>query len=618
MKAARGWALALALSIALGIWALFVWQPPLVAGLASALSDRYYSFNTRAPSSEIVFVAVDHAAVKRFGRWPWPRETLADCIARLNQASLIALDMVFSEPTDPSADARLGATLAMTPSVGGFFLNGILPITPDADAMALLTNSALTATPGLSLIESQLIELSVPPILAGTVAQASLNTVADVDERFRHYPVAILYQGLTLPGLGLQTLRLHLNTDAELPHPDARTLALAEHRVHLDTRGFTRLNFYPASAFRQISFADLASPAFDPASLRGKIVLLGVTEAGVSDIRATPLGQYPGALLHATFMSNVLQDHGLREVSPPAMAALLLLLALGCHALSFVPRILPRLGGYLVLALTLHGLGIVLYLHAGFWLESAYLIAAVVLCALSGEGFLLHLSRQQTQMLRGAFASYVPPALVDRIVAQPEQLKLGGEKKEITILFSDIRGFTSLSETLLPEQLSAIMLAYFQPMTEAVFAHGGTLDKYIGDAIMALFNAPLDQPDHALAACRAAAAMQWAQTEINARLRQSGHAELKTGIGINTGQAVVGNLGSRIRFSYTAIGDAVNMASRFESATKVLGEDIVIGEHTWLQVRDILPCRPLGEIALPGKEKPQAVYALCWKEMPRP
>ena len=109
MKAARGWALALALSIALGIWALFVWQPPLVAGLASALSDRYYSFNTRAPSSEIVFVAVDHAAVKRFGRWPWPRETLADCIARLNQASLIALDMVFSEPTDPPADARLGA-----------------------------------------------------------------------------------------------------------------------------------------------------------------------------------------------------------------------------------------------------------------------------------------------------------------------------------------------------------------------------------------------------------------------------------------------------------------------------------------------------------------------------
>ncbi|MBI5329801.1 MAG: adenylate/guanylate cyclase domain-containing protein [Betaproteobacteria bacterium] len=595
--------------------ALFHWQPGPVGSLSSAVSDTYYRFNPHTPSQDIVFIAVDHDAVKRFGRWPWPRDVIAQGMDRLAQARVIALDMVFSEPTEAAKDRALAASFGRTTAVGGFLLNGVRPSQPGAAELDRLANSALTRVQDARLVESRVVELSIPEILAGQAALASLNTLPDHDERFRHYPAAFLLLGMVQPSLGVQSLQVFLDTEADL---NAHTLNFAERRVRLDERGFTRLNFYPETRFRLMSFADLFAPGFDPASLVGKIVLLGVTEAGVTDIRATPLGQYPGALLHATFMANVLDGHTLREIGPVAMAGALALVLTLVAPMAWVRNILVRAGLYLALAGAAWGAGLLLYLLAGVWLESAYLLAAIGLSALLLETALLSHSRQHTEKLRLAFSTYLPPGLVSRIVENPEQLRLGGEKKEISVLFSDIRGFTSMSEGVAPERLAEIMARYFQPMTEAVFAQGGALDKYIGDAIMALFNAPLDQPDHALAACRAAVAMQYAQRAINADLARIGGPALRTGIGINTGPAIVGNLGSSIRFNYTAIGDVVNLASRFESATKKLGVDVVIGESTWRQVKDALPCRPLGEIQVAGKEQPQTVYELCWQDCDNP
>ena len=604
--------------VAAALTALFHWRPGPTAGLASAISDTYYKLNPHTPAKDIVFIAVDHDAVKTIGRWPWQRDVLAKATDKLSQTAVVALDMVFSEPTQKKHDLALGESFGKATTVGGFFLNGVLPSKPDDATMALLSNSSLTDVEGIRLVESDVVELSIPEVLAGQAAVASLNTLPDPDERFRHYPVGFMLLGTVQPALGVQSLQIFLNQQASLKGGSNPTLAFGERRVQLDEKGFTRINFYPVERFNFISFAKLYDPAFDPKSLAGKIVVLGVTEAGVTDIRATPLGQYPGALLHATFMSNVLEGHSLSELRTPAMAAVLALTLGIAFGAILLKQMALRLGIYSLLIGGAYGLGALLYLKAGLWLEPAFIMVGVVVNALLVETTLLTSSRQHTEKLRTAFSSYLPPAIVNKIVDAPDKLNLGGEKKVITILFSDIRGFTTMSEAVTAEQLANIMSQYFQPMTEAIFEQGGTLDKYIGDAVMALFNAPLDQPDHAVAACRAAIAMQYAQIRINETLKAQGLPTIKTGVGVNTGPAVVGNLGSLIRFNYTAIGDAVNLASRLESSTKEAGCDILIGETTHALVKDHLPCTPLGEIAIKGKEKPQTIYELRWKEVADP
>ena len=606
------------LFLSFSLSALFHWQPGPTAGLASAISDTYYRFNTAEPSKEIVFIAVDHDAVKKVGRWPWSRDVLAKAIDRLDKTAVVAVDMVFSEPTEAAKDQALGEAFGKLNTVGGFFLNGVLPSQPDEATMAMLANSALTDVKDIQLIESQVVELSVPDVLSGQSTLALLNTLPDPDERFRHYPAGFMALGMVQPELGVQTLQLALNQPVSLRGGTQSSLHQGERTVQLDARGFARLNFYAADRFTTLSFAKLYDPNFDLSMLNGKIVILGVTEAGVTDIRATPLGQYPGALLHATFMSNVLEGHQLTEVRTPTMIAAILLTLLSALTAMLLRQQILRIGIYVLLIGGAYGAGAFLYLQAGIWFEPAFIMLGVVLTALLAETTLLSSSKAHTEKLRTAFSTYLPPAIVNKIVDAPDKLNLGGEKKEITVLFSDIRGFTSMSEAVTAEQLAQILALYFQPMTEAIFDQEGTLDKYIGDAIMALFNAPLDQPDHALAACRAAIAMQYAQIRVNEMLAKDGRPTIRTGIGVNTGPAVVGNLGSSIRFNYTAIGDAVNLASRLESSTKKMGCDILIGETTYALVKDALPCKALGEITVAGKELPQTIYELCWKEVPDP
>ncbi len=605
-------------ALGLSLVLLFHWQPAPVAAMASAVSDTYYPFNPRRPSREVVFIAVDHKAVQQFGRWPWPRQRVAAGIDRCRAAKVIALDMLFSETTDPASDQALGTAMAHATTIGGYQLNGTRHIRPDAAGMALLANSSLTDSQDAHLIESRDdVELSIPTVLAGQAALASLNTLPDKDERFRHYPAAFVFFGMVQPSLGVQSVQVFLDTQARL-RGDPGMLAYGNRIVHLDRHGFTRMNYYPEDSFHTVSFADLFAADFQPSSLKGKLVLFGITEAGVSDIRATPLGQYPGPLMHATFMANVLGGDGLRELSTAAMAGVLLLTLAATLSVVLLRLVLVRAALYLGLAAAAYLAGLLLYRQVGLWMESGYLMGGAVAAALLIETSLLTHSKKHAEKLRLAFSTYLPPGLVNRIVENPEQLKLGGEKKEITVLFSDIRGFTSMSESVTPERLAEIMANYFQPMTEAVFDQGGTLDKYIGDAIMALFNAPLDQPDHVLAACRAAVAMQYAQIRVNEKHAMNGTPPLKTGIGINCGPAIVGNLGSSIRFNYTAIGDTVNLASRLESATKKLGVDIAIGESVYQRVKDHLPCRALGCVQVAGKEQPQPVFELCWREIADP
>lgn len=597
---------------------LSLYSPGWLQPLVSAVSDPFYRFGPKIPSEKIVFVAVDHAAVKTLGRWPWPRDRLADGLKRLSGSRVVVLDMVFSETTDQASDAHLATVLSGLPNVGGFLLNGSRSMPPSELGMSVLAQSALLGLNPSGWIQSSVAEIPVPPILNGHTALGALNTLPDADARFRHYPAGFVYGGMVQPSLGLMALQMGLNIPARSESGHPAILHLGTHRIPLDKRGFTRLNYYPEDAFKTLSFADLLKPGFNPQQVKDRLVIVGITEAGVTDLRATPLGQYPGPLMHATFLANSLDDVSLKEASVWVMAMGLLALLAAVALAMRMALIWQRVIWYLFMAGLAWGSALLLYQHENLWLEPAYLLAALLIAAPGLELTLLAHSRRHTEKLRLAFSSCLPPGIVNRIVEDPDRLALDGVRKPISVLFSDIRGFTARSEHMEPEQLAELMTLYFDPMTEAVFSAGGTLDKYIGDAIMALFNAPLDQPNHALRACHAAIAMQYAQRRINATLAERGLPPLKTGVGINSGVAIVGNLGSTLRFNYTAIGDVVNMASRFESATKALGVDIVIGAPVYAEVKDSLPCRDLGMVNIPGKEQPQQVYALLWNEVVDP
>ncbi|TWI71166.1 adenylate cyclase [Desulfobotulus alkaliphilus] len=612
---------------ALCIWGLSLRPPTLIASMASALSDTYYAFNTKTPPSSLVFIDIDHESVKEFGRWPWSRDIIAKGFSALSMAKVIGLDIIFAEPTEAEKDAALAEALSGLPVIGGIFLNGPRLSSLGEDVYEHLLDSSLMQTGRASLLESERLEAPVSPIRESIPLLAALNTLPDADQRFRHYPLAFWVGDLALPNLGVQMARMARHED--LIFTD-KGVFMGEKKIPADARGAIRLNFYRHDSYASISFTRLMEEDFDPETLKDKIVIVGVSEAGVSDLRATPVGQFPGPLMHLTFVAN-LEDGSIPEViSGWKMAGILFLFCLLWWPSLWMALPWQRFSLYSLLFVGLYGAGLGGYLYGGIWLEVFYPGLWLMLAILSGEVHLYMESRAGSEALRSAFSSYLAPEVVESLILHPEKLRLGGEARELSLLFTDLRGFTARSETMDAESMVQLLNAYFEPMTHAVFTYRGTLDKYIGDAIMAIYNAPMDDDDHAFHACLSAISMLRELEKFNAAHPE--HEPLQMGIGINTGPAVVGNLGSSFRFSYTAIGDAVNVAARLESATKEVNQelmaektlgkeipvdyaDILLGEATYQAVKNRLPCTPLPPRPLKGKSGFLAIYSLRWKEI---
>jgi len=367
-------------------------------------------------------------------------------------------------------------------------------------------------------------------------------------------------------------------------------------------------------SFHNLSLSDVVDGAFDPAAVRGKAVIVGVDLIGFGvDQRVTPFSQrYPGTYLHASMVSNILSGKflhrptALRMVEQIAMLAFALLLG----------RALPRVRFHWKLALVFglmgayFGVDLLLFSGPKLLLATVMPLASIFLTSF-GVIFLGYLSTDREKgMLRHAFQHYLNPSVMEQMLAHPDRLKLGGEKREMTVLFSDIRGFTTLSERMAPEALVRFINSYLTPMTRIVFEEGGTLDKYIGDALMAFWSAPLEQPDHAVRACRAAVRFIDTLKELKAAWRDQNLPEFDIGVGINTGPMIVGNMGSDIRFDYTVMGDSVNLASRLEGTNKEYETRILMSESTFAQARDQVTARRLGAVRVKGKRKPVRIYEL--------
>jgi adenylate cyclase len=609
--------LGLCLIVAVLGFSLQVWSPGLLQRLSLPLED--FKLNLRnhlslAPPvrTDVVTVVVDERSVNHLGRWPWDRTTIAKLIRGLSEARVVGLDIVFSEKTTPEDDAALAHAFAENGNiVAGFFFRQEASLWGEED-IDLLSMSAYRSieigSPEVRLKEFPYSEVNIRPLAEAAVAQAFFSTEPDPDGLYRRYPLAFIHRGELYPPLAVQMMRVAFNREVHL-HLDADgidrfTLGTTE----IADANYLRLNYSKLTPEQYVSALDIINGTVAPEVFRDKLVLVGVTELGVYDLRPTPVDPVtPGVWLHATALSNLLSN---AVVSTSRLGdTLLLLLAISLTIAASIYRILwRRILLYAGVVLLIYAASFFTFVASDIWLREFVPLLAFLWLASSLETHRLLRTEGQARHIRRAFSSYVEPRVVEEILKNPDGLELGGSAREITILFSDIRGFSALAEKLEPQRLVQMLNRIHDPFTQAIFAQSGTLDKFIGDAVMALYNAPLDLEGHPRRAVTTALRMVESLVEVNAQFAAEGLPQLRVGVGVNTGTCIVGNIGSTHRFDYTAIGDPVNLASRLEALCKTYGTAILISEFTRSQIGDEFMLRLVDKVRVVGKEEAVNIY----------
>ena len=430
------------------------------------------------------------------------------------------------------------------------------------------------------------------------------------------------------PSLALETLRIYLGKDPIVVADEVgiREIKFGANKIPVDENGAMLINFKGKGPdnYQAISFADIVNdfaeqrkdpkkyPNFDPEKLfKDKIVLVGPTAVGIYDNRTTPFGSMPGIFMHAMIVDNVLNNQALYRPSWMWGFDLIAIAVLGMILSLIYPRIKPVFSAALVIVLILGYLWFNYYLFntLHYSLTIVYPVASLMLIYLGITVYHYTMEEREKRYIRSAFSQYMSPAVISDLMANPDKLKLGGERKRVTIFFSDLAGFTSLSEKLQPEQLVHLLNQYLTEMSEIILKNRGTIDKFEGDAIMAFFGAPVDYPDHAIKACLSSLEMQARLEELNQKKwGPEGYPRLSCRIGLNTGDVLVGNMGSAMRMDYTIMGDEVNLASRLEGANKPYGTKLMISEATYKDARNAIEVRQIDLLGVVGRQKPVKVF----------
>lgn len=632
-------------------------DPAPLADARNGLFDLYQRAAPRLydPDLPVRVVDVDDASLARIGQWPWPRTTVAGLLERLAGlgAAAVAFDMVFSEPDrlDPAAvvkllppdarapveaalaglkgsDRHFARTLAATPAVlGAILTHGKGGGYPAKWGIASAGDDPLAFVPRFSGAVAPLPELAEAARGIGV-----LNWLPDRDQVVRRVPLLLGLDGKLVPGLAAEALRVAQGASTYVVRASnasgdqafgAETgitaLKIGALDVPTDASGEVRVRFSPTDPRRFLSAAAVLDGTVPATEVEGRIILVGSSAPGLMDTRATPLdAAVPGVEVQAQLIEHIVS--GARLVRPDWArgAEIALTAVLGLALALALPRV-PALAAGAV------GAGTIVALGAGAWLAFRRFDllldpmgpgAAVLGVYVTGVLALYRDEQRQKKWVRSVFGRFVSPKVVEKLAEDPSRLVLGGETREITILFCDLRDFTSLSETMDAQALTRFMNAYLTPMTEVVLSHGGTIDKYIGDAIMAFWNAPVDDPAHARNAALCALAMSRRLDALNAEWRAAAEAqgrkwhEVRCGIGLATGPCCVGNLGSTQRLEYSCLGDDVNLASRIEGATKSMRVDILVSEAT-REAAGGLAFLEADLLMLKGKSRASQLYLLA-------
>ncbi len=651
-----GLAIGLAAALASGLLRLV----PLV----DTVELKTYDWRVRAtadPASarrDIVLVAIDEASIRAlepyFGRWPWPRlvhASLVDYLAR-GPAKVIVNDVIFSERdrksfkvgdepyTGEESDKAFAESVARAGNV--VTVADVVADTPGqdwAEAVAALPDNGFR--PGASFDERPSVSLPYEELARASRALGHNLLIYDADGPLRRVAPFVRVGGWHVPSLPVAAAALVLGVRPESVTVDQgglrlgpRTLPLLPPRILPSFYGQRRLArralvSYPGGVFdekrqvptfKEYSFNDLflseeqiqagQKPLVDPAVFRNAIVVVGTTAPGLSDLFTVPFaGRMPGMQVHASVIDGILSSRFL--VPAPAWVNLAVLLAAGLLAALAVTilGVWRGLAAAAALAAALVGGSVYEFSH-GTWLRLIDPSVGIALAAFSGVAYQYLVEDREKRKVKRLFSRYVSRDVCEQLMADPSRARLGGSRRTMTVLFSDIRGFTTFSEKGQPEEIVAQLNEYFTRMVHVVFSHRGTLDKFVGDAVMALFGAPLDDDQHAEHAVQAALAMQDELSRLNEGWAAQGRPTLDIGIGVNTGEMVAGNIGSESIMSYTVIGDAVNLGARLESLNKQYKTRLIVSEATRAALKGRYDIRALGDVVVKGKTQPVAIYEL--------
>jgi adenylate cyclase len=558
--------------------------------------------------------------------WPWPREVFGFLFraAAMGKCRAILFDMFthldkdfFATESDWAKDIRNSP-----PSfLAARFIDP--PGEREADARenleTLIQKYAIAVDADASVdIPAPYASVQLPkaPIAEAITGISDVSTPRDVDGMIRNYRLLSRFRGRYYPSFTLAALMVREGVKSVRLHD--RVLSVGSLSIPVDRTGSVGLRYYhsfnavPASSVLTGLWSiedEKKVTTFDPKSVEKRIVLIGTNAAGLFDLKASPVGEIPGTEIHATAIRNILERESLREA--PAAWSILLTVSF-VLATALITRLTSASAGATAAGAVLLGYGgLSVAVFSSHWIVpmAVPLLAIVLAYAATSAVNFLHEGRQRLQVKR-TFSQYVSPKVVEKILRHPDALHLEGERKPLTIFFMDFAGFTAMSEKLDPSELVKLISEYHNEAAEEIFRTEGTLDKFIGDAIMAFWNDPIEQPDHALRACLSAVAAQKKLLKMAEIMKERGLPEMSARIGLNTGIATVGNMGAKGQVNYTLIGDEVNLASRLEGVNKEFGTKVILSEATYQPAKERLDVRELALIKVKGKKLPVRIYEL--------
>ena len=603
----------------------------------------------------IVILDIDEKSLAEVGRWPWSRDTMAALVNKLfdsYEITLLGFDVVFAEPDRSSGlaslesmadgvlkndtafqsalkglrgeldfDKRFADALIKRPVVLGYYFtnldqanrNGALPapvLQPEDFKGRTVDFTSWSGFGG-----------NLPEFQGKAISAGHFNPIVDFDGTSRRVPMLVEHEGKYYESLSLAMVRVLLGNPQVVPgYPEGEASSGPEWldlpaeqgilRIPVDEYGASLIPYRGLQgSFTYLSAADALTGRLKQEQLKGKIVLLGTTAPGLMDLRVTPVGStYPGVEIHANLVAGML-DSSIKQKPSYVLGADVLLLSLCTISLAFLLPILSPLRATVLASGILLAVACLNFLlwSSGLVMPLAAVLSAILTLYALNMSWGYFVETRSKRQFAELFGQYVPPELVDEMARDPERYSMDGKNAELTVLFSDVRGFTSISEGLDPKELTQLMNAYLGAMTRVVQKNRGTLDKYIGDAIMAFWGAPVADADHARHAVTTALEMQAELRTLDEPFKQRGWPALHIGIGINSGTMTVGDMGSKVRKSYTVMGDAVNLGSRLEGITKQYGVGIIVSDSTKALVKDVI-YRELDRVRVKGKDEPVGIF----------
>ena len=627
-------------------------DPQLLESLQLRTFDVYQTIKPRQQSEPlpVTIVDIDEKSLAAFGQWPWPRTLVADLVARMmsDGAAAVAFDILFPESDRLSPPRFAEGVPGLSPTTREELIGK-----PDNDAILAKVlsrsrvvlgqsglSSAATGEPRAILVQTPVATIGGNPtpylpsylgllpnldILEKAAAGRGLFSMRnEFDGIVRRVPLVSSIEGQLHPGLAVELLRVATGQNAFAIKSNAAgivSVVVGGVEVPTDRNGRIWVNYSPHNPARYVSVAQVLAGELPKGRLAGHLILVGTSAVGLGDLRATPLtGAMPGVEIHAQLLETILTKSWLERPQYALGAEIVATVGLSLLMIG----LMPVLGA--IRALSLGALLAAVTVAVGWYMFSRHRMLFDTLYPL-GTSFAVFVAvtfveyrkeERNRQSIRNAFSRYLDPAMVEQLALQPGRLSLGGETRELTILFSDVRGFTRISESYRddPQGLTNLMNRFLTPISRAIIESRGTIDKYMGDAVMAFWNAPLDDPDHAANACSASLEIVRRLASLNAERSAEAenegrrHIPIEIGIGLNTGPCVVGNMGSDIRFDYSVLGDSVNLASRIEGQTKTYSVAILIGADTAAKVADRFALIEVDLIRVRGKTLPSRCFAL--------